>query len=211
MNPSNSPVVQQLVPANVPVVAPVSLVLIPNFLGYWRKRGRDLSSSDQVAHNPTTNVPFAPAESDEEILLTISSAILHLIDKHYSVELACGNLSILRLRQGDNVVVVLVRVVDEIQWPLTKNEATIKLDELHYFFSLRAPKESRSDSSSDESNDKGSRKVSENRTKSDLLDGTVANEISLVDLKSEKKVAQAATPKCLDEVKFDRRLSPRGN
>ncbi|KAL6959922.1 Protein EARLY-RESPONSIVE TO DEHYDRATION 7, chloroplastic [Sarracenia purpurea var. burkii] len=182
--------------------------------------------SDQAAHNPTTNVPSAPPESVEEIVLTVPGAILHLIDKHYSVELACGDLSILRLRQGDSVVAVLICVADEIQWPLTKDEATVKLDESHYFFSLHAPKESVSDSSDDESGDKGSvsdldnllnygltiaskgqegllkkldevleyyssfsvQKVSENGTKSDLLDGTVTKEISPADLKSEKKV-----------------------
>ncbi|XAR57995.1 hypothetical protein NMG60_11026321 [Bertholletia excelsa] len=95
--------------------------------------------------------PSAPLESVEELLLTVPGAILHLIDKHHSVELACGNLCILRLRQGDSVVAVLARVADEIQWPLVKDQAAVKLDESHYFLSLRDPRESGSGSGSDSS------------------------------------------------------------
>ncbi|KAL7610175.1 hypothetical protein Lser_V15G13434 [Lactuca serriola] len=32
-------------------------------------------------------------------------------------------------------------VGEEIQWPLARHEACVKLDQSHYFFSLRAPKE----------------------------------------------------------------------
>nr|DAD41644.1 TPA_asm: hypothetical protein HUJ06_015967 [Nelumbo nucifera] len=40
----------------------------------------------------------------------IPGAIVHLIDKQYSVELACSDLTIVRLRQGKNVIAVLSRV-----------------------------------------------------------------------------------------------------
>ncbi|KAG8660022.1 protein EARLY-RESPONSIVE TO DEHYDRATION 7, chloroplastic isoform X2 [Manihot esculenta] len=103
------------------------------------------------------HAPSAPPEAIEEVLIKIPGAILNLIDKNYSVELACGDLSIVRLRQGDNIFAVLARVADEIQWPLAKDEAAVKLDDSHYFFSLRMPKEHHdSDSSSDE-DDKKSR------------------------------------------------------
>ncbi|KAK9941602.1 hypothetical protein M0R45_007304 [Rubus argutus] len=46
---------------------------------------------------------------------------------------------VVALRQGGNVVAVLARVGDEIQWPLAKDEAAVKLDHSHYFFSLRVP------------------------------------------------------------------------
>lgn len=47
---------------------------------------------------------------------------------------------------------VLVRIGHEIQWPLAKEEASVKVDTSHYFFSLPAMKEngSESDSSDDE-------------------------------------------------------------
>lgn len=109
---------------------------------------------DETYHNPNSQLPSAPPESVEEVLIRISGTILHLIDKQNSVELACGDLSIIRLRQGGNVVAILARIGDEIQWPLTKDEATVKLDESRYFFSLQTPKEGNgSDSSDDERNE----------------------------------------------------------
>ncbi|EOA16630.1 hypothetical protein CARUB_v10004804mg [Capsella rubella] len=96
----------------------------------------------------------APPLATEEVLLKIHGAIIHLIDKSYSVELACGDLEIVRLVQGDITVAVLARVGDEIQWPLTKDEPAVKVDESHYFFSLRPVKETgSSDHSTDEAED----------------------------------------------------------
>ncbi|CDY29202.1 BnaA06g25550D [Brassica napus] len=90
----------------------------------------------------TTPVPVsAPPAATEEVILKISGAILHLIDKSYSVELACGDLTIIRIVQDGNVVTVLARVADEIQWPLTKDENSVKVDESHYFFTLRTTKD----------------------------------------------------------------------
>lgn len=101
---------------------------------------------------PESRFPSAPPEVTEEAIITIPGAILNLIDKHYSVELASGDFNVVCLRQGDNVVAILARVGDEIQWPLAKDEAAVKLDNSHYFFSLRTPKERGhgSDSSDDE-------------------------------------------------------------
>nr|POF21986.1 senescence/dehydration-associated protein [Quercus suber] len=71
---------------------------------------------------------MAPLKAIEEVFIKIPDAILNLIDKHYSVKLACGDLTIVRLCQGDDVVTILARVADEIQWPLVKDEAAVKLD-----------------------------------------------------------------------------------
>ncbi|KAL5557534.1 hypothetical protein UlMin_039770 [Ulmus minor] len=99
--------------------------------------------------------PSAPPVAVEEVILRIPGAILNLIDKHYSVELACGDFTVIRIRQGENVVAVLARVAEEIQWPLARDEAAVKLDDSHYFFSFRAPKEHGAGSdSSDEEDDR---------------------------------------------------------
>ncbi|XP_010437396.1 PREDICTED: senescence/dehydration-associated protein At4g35985, chloroplastic-like [Camelina sativa] len=108
---------------------------------------------NNILPDPTvSDSASAPPLATEEVLLKIHGAILHLIDKSYSVELACGDLEILRLVQGDITVAVFARVGDEIQWPLTKDEPAVKVDESHYFFSLRPVKESSksSDHSTDE-------------------------------------------------------------
>lgn len=76
----------------------------------------------------------------EEILIQIPGSIVHLIENDHSVLLASGDLSIFTLKQGDTHVAVFARIGDNgIRWPLTKDAAAVKLDESHYFFTLRLP------------------------------------------------------------------------
>lgn len=103
---------------------------------------------------PESTSPSAPPLAAEEVLVKVPGAILHLIDKDCSVELAFGDLVIICLRQGPNVVAVYASVGDDIQWPLAKDEAAVKVDDSHYFFSLRVPKEG-SDSDSSSSDEEG--------------------------------------------------------
>ncbi|CAA2935150.1 Hypothetical predicted protein [Olea europaea subsp. europaea] len=117
-------------------------------------------------HNYETHTasPSAPPESIEEVYLTIPGAILHLIDQHYSVELASGALQIIVLYQGDNTVASFARVGDETQWPLTKDLAAVKLDRSHYFFSFQPPKETEdSDSNDDDGKEKKKKKKKKNK------------------------------------------------
>ncbi|XWS42180.1 hypothetical protein CRYUN_Cryun17cG0145900 [Craigia yunnanensis] len=97
------------------------------------------------SHSDSPHAPTAPLQAVEEVLIKIPGAILNLIDKSYSVELACGDFTLIRLWQGQNIVAVLARVADEIQWPLMKDETAVKLDDSHYFFSLQLPKEAEND------------------------------------------------------------------
>ncbi|XP_020973686.1 senescence/dehydration-associated protein At3g51250 [Arachis ipaensis] len=114
----------------------------------------DTRSSDGSVHSPS-----APPAATEEVLIRIPGAILNLVDTHYSVELASGDFSIIRLRQGDSAVAVYACVADKIQWPLAKDETAVKVDDSHYFFSFRPPMGSESNSDSDEE-DQRSRGVS---------------------------------------------------
>ncbi|XP_010413396.1 PREDICTED: protein EARLY-RESPONSIVE TO DEHYDRATION 7, chloroplastic-like isoform X2 [Camelina sativa] len=127
---------------------------------------------------PETNNPSsvsAPPAATEEVILKISGAILHLIDKSYSVELACGDLSIIRIVQGDKVVAVLASVAGEIQWPLTKDENSVKVDESHYFFTLRP-------TSDEEDGDVGGKKNSDEMLNYGLTIASKGQEHLLVDL-----------------------------
>ncbi|CAN8268176.1 unnamed protein product [Cochlearia groenlandica] len=83
--------------------------------------------------------PSAPPQATEEILIRIPGAILNLIDRSYSVELACGDFTVVRIVQGPNIVAVLANVADEIQWTISKNEVATKVDGSHYFFSIHPP------------------------------------------------------------------------
>lgn len=91
----------------------------------------------------------ATFESFEEVLVTIPGAIVHLIDKQRSLELASGDFSVVQLLQGGNAVAALARVGGEIQWPLARDEAAVKLDDSHYFFSLRVPADDGGESGAD--------------------------------------------------------------
>lgn len=76
--------------------------------------------------------------SEEELLIRIPSAMVHLIDDQHSIELAYGDLELILLRQNAAAVAVLARIGDQIQWPLTEDEAAVKLDDSHYFFTLNS-------------------------------------------------------------------------
>ncbi|KAK2984500.1 hypothetical protein RJ640_016886 [Escallonia rubra] len=185
----------------------------------------DTYNNAENAHDFSSNCPSAPPETVEENLITVPGAILHLIDKQYSVELATGDLQIICLRQESNTVAVLARVGGEIQWPLTRDLAAVKLDQSHYFFSFSAPPERGSDSSDDElGNDsvvllnygltiasKGQERllyeldgilenyssfsVQKVEEKGVILEGAAAREVSPADLESEK-VKEAMERKC---------------
>ncbi|KEH27594.1 senescence/dehydration-associated-like protein [Medicago truncatula] len=109
-----------------------------------------------------TTSPSAPPETTEQILIKIPGAILNLIDQQYSVELASGDFTVVRLRQGENSIAVYARIADEIQWPLAKDETAVKVDDSHYFFSFSAPKGY--DSDEDEAD-----RSKNSKTESDLL------------------------------------------
>ncbi|KAF7828972.1 protein EARLY-RESPONSIVE TO DEHYDRATION 7, chloroplastic-like [Senna tora] len=92
-----------------------------------------------IPYDYTPTAPPLYPEASEEVLLKIPGAILNLIDKQYSVELACGDFTIIRLCQGGNAVAILARVADDIQWSLAKDTAAVKVDDSHYFFSFHFP------------------------------------------------------------------------
>lgn len=86
----------------------------------------------------------------EETLIRVPGAILHLIDKQNSIQLACGDFSIIRIRQADNIAAVVARI-GAVQWPLALDEAAVRLDQSHYFFAFRVPNTGKgSDDDSDE-------------------------------------------------------------
>ena len=121
----------------------------------------DLSNPDANSSSPSSSFSFYPSidmkdlaenlfpedgtvlqthqDSQEQLLLKVPGVIVHLIERETSVELACGELCIVSLLQGDNVIAVFARVGDDIQWPLAKDEPVVKFDTSHYFFTLRVP------------------------------------------------------------------------
>lgn len=75
----------------------------------------------------------------EEVLVTVKGAIVHLVDDQQSVLLGQGDLSIVCISQQEQGIVALVRVGKDLQWPLVGDEQVVKLDPIHYVFSLPVP------------------------------------------------------------------------
>ncbi|GMY05457.1 protein EARLY-RESPONSIVE TO DEHYDRATION 7, chloroplastic-like [Fagus crenata] len=134
-NPNPNPLYPQVILSNPDATSPFSSSSTPTI--YPSVNMEDLAQNlfpedDTISQAPTL-------QSSEDILIRVPGALVHLIEKDQSVELACGELVIVSLTQGNNVVTVLARVGDDIQWPLAKDEAAMKVDEAHYFFTLRVP------------------------------------------------------------------------
>ncbi|KAK4479953.1 hypothetical protein RD792_013006 [Penstemon davidsonii] len=152
-NPNRTPMYPKVIDSDPePIPPPSSSSLYPTI------DMKDLVENLFPEDGTHSHYPSAPPQPVEDSLITIPGAILHLIDKHYSVELATGDLKILRLLQGDNTVAAFAAVSDEIQWPLTKDLAAVKLDSSHYFFSFQPPTEGLDSDSSDEDKDKEKKK-----------------------------------------------------
>eukprot|EP01018_Ginkgo_biloba_P015516 Gb_39730 [translate_table: standard] len=75
----------------------------------------------------------------EETLVEIPGAVVNLVDGEESVELGRGQFSLVRLQQGSTGIALFVKVGEDLLWPLTKDEPTLKLDSSHYLFSIRPP------------------------------------------------------------------------
>jgi hypothetical protein len=75
----------------------------------------------------------------EETLLRVPGASVHLMaaGSEGPLELGRGELSIVRIIKDDMAVVAtVVRVGRDLGWPLARDEPVIKLDRLHYLFTL---------------------------------------------------------------------------
>ena len=73
----------------------------------------------------------------EETLLRVPGASVHLLaGSGGPVELARGDLAVVRLAKDDVAVATAVRVGRDLGWPLARDEPVVRLDRLHYLFTL---------------------------------------------------------------------------
>ncbi|KAH8510544.1 hypothetical protein H0E87_008191 [Populus deltoides] len=135
------------------------------------------------------------SEPHEEVLIKISGSIVHLIERDHSVELACGDFFIVSLKQGDTIVAVFARVGDDIQWPLANDEAAVKLDGSHYFFTLWVPgnESDRGELNKGEVELLNYGEVNESGGKWEVVDGSVAEKISPDELEKKKELTEKSS------------------
>lgn len=86
--------------------------------------------------NSKSSTAASPSRRKEHLLLRIPGATVHLTGDGEAVELAKGDLTILKVTDEDVSLATVVKVGPNLQWPLTKDEPVIKLDKLHYLFTL---------------------------------------------------------------------------
>ncbi|KAL3623698.1 hypothetical protein CASFOL_032514 [Castilleja foliolosa] len=72
-----------------------------------------------------------------EIILSIPKCNVHLMDEGEALELVSGEkFELFRVSDENVSLATTIKVGDELQWPLTKDEPVVKLDASHYLFSL---------------------------------------------------------------------------
>lgn len=91
---------------------------------FGRKSKASSSSVDQLTNRT------------EEEVLTIPSCNVHLMEEGEAVEIGHGDFKILRVAQDGVILATTVKVGDELQWPLTKDEPVVKVEGLKYLFTL---------------------------------------------------------------------------
>lgn len=85
-----------------------------------------------------TMMSARPRGVREEALVRVPGASVHLMaGSDGPVELARGGeLSVVTITKDDVAVATVVRVGRELGWPLARDEPVVKLDRLHYLFTL---------------------------------------------------------------------------
>lgn len=86
--------------------------------------------SSKQQHNPE------PKNLEQQLVLQIPACTVHLMEGGEALELAKGEFKLVRILEEDVSLATIVKVGDDLQWPLTKDEPVVKLDALHYLFSL---------------------------------------------------------------------------
>ncbi|CBI28002.3 hypothetical protein VitviT2T_016458 [Vitis vinifera] len=94
------------------------------------------TSDYEEAAFPANQGNLEPKSLKQELLLQIPACTVHLMEEGEAVELANGEFTLLRISDENVFLATIIKVGDDLQWPLTKDEPVVKLDSLHYLFSL---------------------------------------------------------------------------
>lgn len=71
-----------------------------------------------------------------ELLLHIPGCVVNLMEEGQTIELGRGDFSIYVLSDQNIPLATIIKVANNLQWPLTKDEPVVKLDAFHYLFTL---------------------------------------------------------------------------
>lgn len=77
-----------------------------------------------------------PKNLRQEVLLRIPGCKVHLMDEGEATELANGEFTLVRIFDDNVSLATIIKVGEDIQWPLTQDEPVVKVDAVQYLFSL---------------------------------------------------------------------------
>ncbi|XP_047311952.1 senescence/dehydration-associated protein At4g35985, chloroplastic-like [Impatiens glandulifera] len=77
-----------------------------------------------------------PTTITHDVLLSFPHCRVHLLGSGEALEIANGDFSIISLVDEGIVLATIIKVGNDLQWPLTKDEPVVKLDLCDYLFSL---------------------------------------------------------------------------
>lgn len=102
-----------------------------------KNSSKTLSPTETTSPNPSSeqNIP-EPKNVKHEVLLRLPGCKVHLMDEGEALELSNGDFTLFRISDENVSIATTITVGDDLQWPLTKDEPVVKLDALHYLFSL---------------------------------------------------------------------------
>ncbi|RZC53006.1 hypothetical protein C5167_011860 [Papaver somniferum] len=97
---------------------------------------KSLPSSNKPSPENTFESSPVTTTSKEELLLQIPGCTVNLVQEGEAEEIAKGNFNLAKLSAESVTLAIQIKVGDELQWPLTKEEPVVKLNELNYLFPL---------------------------------------------------------------------------
>lgn len=71
-----------------------------------------------------------------EILVSIPKCTVNLMEEGDAIEIGRGEFSLQLISDQNVSLATIIKVGEELQWPLTKDEPVVKLDDFHYLFTL---------------------------------------------------------------------------
>ncbi|KAI3920523.1 hypothetical protein MKX01_000862 [Papaver californicum] len=99
-------------------------------------RSKSLPSSNKPSPETALESSLVTTTPKEELLLQIPGCTVNFVQDGEAVEIAKGYFNLAKLSAENVPLAILVKVGDELQWPLTKDEPVVKVNELNYLFSL---------------------------------------------------------------------------
>lgn len=77
----------------------------------------------------------------QQVLIQIPRCKVYLMDEGEAHELTQGQFMIIKIFDENVSLATIIKIGNDVQFPLTKDEPVVKVDELHYLFSLPVMKD----------------------------------------------------------------------